>query len=102
MRKLLLSCGLAMYMCALVGFTDDQSSISGKVTPADGAETVWAISGTDSTKATINSGTFSLSVKPGIYKLIIDAKEPYRDVLLENLEVKAEQPIDVGEIVLQK
>jgi hypothetical protein len=34
--------------------------------------------------------------------VIVDAKDPYKDVTLENLEVKQDQPLDVGEIVLQK
>ena len=104
MKKRMLFCGiLAASVAGLVAFTAvAPSSITGKVTPADGAQMVWAISGTDSTKAGINSGAFTLEVKPGIYKVIVDAKAPYKDVLLENLDVKEGQPVDVGEIVLQK
>ena len=104
MKKSMLTCGIvAAAFAGLFAFTTmTQSSITGKVTPADGAETVWAISGTDSTKGVISSGAFTLEVKPGTYKLIVDAKDPYKDVTLENLEVKQGQPIDVGEIVLQK
>ena len=104
MNKSMLTCGIvAASFAGLFAFrTLTQSSITGKVAPADGAETVWAISGTDSTKGTISSGAFTLEVKPGTYKLIIDAKDPYKDVTLENLEVKQGQPVDVGEIVLQK
>jgi hypothetical protein len=79
-----------------------QTTISGKVTPADGAESVWAVSGTDSTKAGVTSGSFALQVKPGTYKLFVDAKNPYKDVSLDNLDVKEGQPLDVGEIVLQR
>lgn len=77
-----------------------QSGITGKVNPADGANSVWAIGGKDTVKGTINTGAFSLSVKTGTYRLLIDAKDPYKDVVLENLEVK-DQPLDVGEIILQ-
>jgi hypothetical protein len=73
----------------------------GKVTPQDGAESVWAI-GTDSTKGIITSGNFSIQVKPGTYKVFVDARDPFKDVSLENLEVRDGQPLDVGEIVLQK
>jgi hypothetical protein len=34
--------------------------------------------------------------------VIVDAKDPYKDVTLENLEVKQDQALDVGEIVLQQ
>ncbi len=94
---------VAAFFAGLVSFTTTtQTSITGKVAPAEGAETVWAISGPDSTKGMISSGAFALAVKPGVYKVIVDAKDPYKDVILENLEVKQDQPLDLGEIVLQK
>jgi hypothetical protein len=104
MKKCMLTCGIiAASVTGLFAFTTaTQTSITGKVVPGDGAETVWAVSATDSTKGTISSGTFTLDVKPGTYKVIVDAKEPYKDVTLENLEVKQDQPLNVGEIVLQK
>jgi len=102
MKKNILSYGIiAASVAGLFAFTSAQTGISGKVTPQDGAETVWAI-GTDSTKGTISSGNFSIQVKPGTYKVFVDAKDPYKDVTLENLEVREGQPLDVGEIVLQK
>jgi hypothetical protein len=48
------------------------------------------------------NGVFSLAAKPGLYKVVIDAIEPYKDAILENIEVKEGQTVDVGEIVLQK
>jgi hypothetical protein len=92
-------------MIAIAGFlsfTSPQSSITGKVTPAEGATTVWAVQGTDSVKATISAGAFAFQVRPGTYRLLVDARDPYKDVSLENLEVKEGQPLDVGEIVLQQ
>lgn len=104
MKKSMLTCGIiATAVAGLFAFKSvTQTAITGKVVPGDGAETVWAISATDSTKGTITSGNFALDVKPGIYKIIVDAKDPYKDVTLENLEVKQDQPLNVGEIVLQK
>ena len=103
MKKEMLTFGLAAVSFAgIMAFTKDQSFITGRVAPADGAEAVWAISGTDSTKGAISAGAFALKVKPGTYKIIVDGKDPYKDVILENLEVKQDQPIDVGEIILQK
>jgi hypothetical protein len=90
-------------VAGFLAFTKPQSAITGSVLPAEGAETIIAYSGTDSVRGVmLNTGSFSLSVKPGIYKLLVDAKSPYKDVLLENLEVKDERPLDVGQIVLQK
>jgi hypothetical protein len=79
-----------------------QSSITGRISPIDGAELIWAISATDSIKVAVASGSFSAQVKPGHFKLIVDAKNPYKDVLLDNLEVKENQVLDVGEIILQQ
>jgi hypothetical protein len=104
MKKRMLTLGVvAASVAGLFAFTTmTQTSITGKVTPAEGAETVWAISGTDSAKGTVTSGAFAIEVKPGTYKVIVDAKDPYKDVTLENLEVKQDQALDVGEIVLQQ
>jgi uncharacterized membrane protein len=104
MKKSMLTFGIfAASVAGLFAFSAaTQTAITGKVVPGDGAETVWAISATDSTKGTLSAGTFTLDVKPGTYKVIVDAKDPYKDVTLENLEVKQDQPLNVGEIVLQK
>ena len=77
-------------------------AIRGRIIPADGAETVWAISGKDSTRAVLVSGSFAIQVKPGLYQVIIDAKEPYKDISLENLEIGSDHELDLGEIILQQ
>jgi hypothetical protein len=105
MKKKLAGSGILLTLIGgLFAFsTFEQASITGKVSPGDGAQAIWAISATDSVKSTnISSGSFSLQAKPGTYKLIIDAKEPYKDVTLDNLELKQDQVLDVGEIVLQQ
>lgn len=79
-----------------------KSTIVGKINPPDAAESVWAISTTDSVKAGISTGQFALDVKPGTYKLVIDARDPYKDVLLENLQVAQDQTLDLGEIPLKQ
>lgn len=92
---------------AIVGLTSmkDLSSagISGKVTPVEGAEAVWAIQGTDSLKTMLSSeGTFNLEVAPGTWKLVVAAKAPYRNAEIKELVVTADNTIDVGEIALEK
>ena len=99
-KKLILSGIIATSLATAFAFRTVQPSITGKVSPADAAEAVWAINATDTAKGVISGGTFSLSVKPGTYKVIIDAREPRRDVVLDNVEVKG-QPVDVGEVVIQ-
>lgn len=91
----------AITIAGVFAFTTVQPSIVGKLTPAEGAESIWAISGNDSVKAVISAGAFSLPVKTGTYKLIVDAKAPYKDVIVETVDVK-DQPVDIGEIVLQQ
>ncbi len=76
--------------------------ITGRVSPMDGAESVWVFSTTDSLRTGLSSGQFYFDLKPGTYKLIVDAKDPYKDVLLDNLVVKSEEILDVGQIILKQ
>ncbi len=105
-KRLLLLLVILASVSMLVAFSSTsrsssiQSGIIGKVSPPDGAEIVWAIGTTDTTRGAVSSGGFSLQVKPGTYKLIVTAKAPFKDVVLENLEV-GNRPLDIGEIVLQ-
>jgi hypothetical protein len=79
------------------------SGISGKITPADGADAVWAIKEMDSVKTTISTeGAFNLEVKPGTWKLVVAAKTPYRNAEMKELVVTADKITDVGEIKLDK
>lgn len=78
------------------------TAITGRVNPVDGANSAWAIGGRDSSASNIVNGNFSFSVKPGIYKVIVDGIEPYKDAVLENISVKEGQTVDVGEIMLQR
>ena|ERR1044071_5268140 len=100
-RAIVYSAVLILTIVALAAFTGIQSSITGKIKPADGAESVLLISGKDTAKHAINSGSFAISVSPGIYKLIIDGKPPYQDITMENLEVKPGMTLDLGEIFLK-
>lgn len=78
-------------------------SIKGKITPADGASQVWALSATDTLKAIINQGSFEIqNANAGTYKVYIDAVEPYKDVIKEGIQVTEGGSADLGEISLQK
>lgn len=89
---------------ALFAFSKiETGSITGKVTPADAAAKVWAISGTDTLKASVDGGTFNITnVKPGTYKLIVEAMPPYKNMAKEGVTVNDGQSTDVGEIKLQQ
>jgi hypothetical protein len=79
------------------------SGISGKVTPVEGVEALWAIKGTDSLKTMLSiEGAFNLEVAPGTWKLFIAAKAPYRNAEIKELVVTADNTTDVGEIKLEK
>lgn len=79
-----------------------ESAITGKVIPPDGVVAVYAITRTDTLKATSAEGAFSISVKEGIYKIVIDAREPYKDAIIETVEAREGQNTDLGEIRLQQ
>src|SRR5688572_4077604 len=88
-------------VCVLHAFKAAQKSgISGRITPAESGQTVWAIQGSDSLSLVPTGGSFLIEAKPGLYKIIVDAKEPYKDVMLENIEVTNGKTTDVGEIKL--
>jgi len=78
-------------------------TVKGKVTPADGASMAWIISATDTLKAPIMGGTFEIpGVKAGTYKVIIEAKPPYRNTAKDGITVQDGQTSDVGEIKLSQ
>lgn len=78
-------------------------SIKGRVIPSDGASEVWAMSSTDTLKAQISQGAFEITdAKAGTYRLMIDAKEPFKDVVRDGIIVSEGGVIDLGEIQLEK
>lgn len=90
-----------MVVGALAFNTFDGGTISGKITPADGATEVWAISGADTLKSAITDGAFSIApAKAGSYTVIIDAKDPYKDATLNDVKVEDDKVTDLGEIKL--
>ena len=78
-------------------------SIRGSVSPADGASRVWAVSSSDTAAGNIQSGAFEIVVaKEGTYKVIVEAKPPYRNAAKDNVTVANGQSTDVGVINLEK
>lgn len=78
-------------------------SIKGTVAPADAAVRVWALSGTDTLKAPVDKGAFELSgAKAGTYRVIVEAKPPYKNAAKDGVTVTDGQPTDIGEIKLEQ
>jgi hypothetical protein len=104
MRKNLLTLGaLVLAICGVHAFSYfNQHGISGKIKPAEAAQYVWAIAGKDSTKTTPVQGSFLLSVKPGDYQIYVDAKDGYKDVVLDDVKVALGKNTDLGEILVEK
>lgn len=77
--------------------------IHGTISPADAAKKVWAIStsGTDSVSVVPSSGAFSLDVKPGTWKIIVQAAKPYKDAVISSIIVDEGKYTDAGEIKLK-
>lgn len=79
------------------------TTISGKITPADAADAVWAIQNNDTLKATVSSeGAFQVEVKPGTWKLVVSAKAPYKNAEVNQLVATEDKNTDAGEIKLEK
>jgi hypothetical protein len=96
--------GISIAAAGLLAFTGiDTGTIKGRVTPADGATRAWALSSTDTLRADIQAGTFEISnARPGTYRVIIEAKPPYKNTAKDNVHVADGQPTDVGEIKLSQ
>lgn len=95
---------LSIATAGLFAFKGVQTgSITGKVSPADGATRAWALSGTDTLKANIESGAFTISgLKAGTYRVIVEAKPPYKNAAKDGVTVTDGQPTDIGEIKLEQ
>jgi len=93
---------LSITLAGLFAFRNiDNGSIKGTINPADGATKVWALSTADTLKADVQSGSFEIiNAKAGTYRLIVEAKPPYRNTAKDNVVVADGQATNVGEIKL--
>lgn len=99
--------GLLAIVIAAAGLfafrTFQGGSIKGTITPPEAAGQVWAISATDTVKGAIQQGAFVIpNAKAGMYKVYIDATDPYKDFVKEGVQVSEGIPTDLGEIRLTK
>ncbi len=99
--------GMAVLVFAIAGLFAFRSllngTVKGTVSPADAATRAWIISATDTLKTPVTQGAFEIpDVKPGTYKVIIEAKPPYKNVAKDGITVTEGQTSDVGEIKLSQ
>lgn len=78
------------------------SGITGTVSPAEQVAAVLAIGGNDTIKTTMKDEHFVVAAGAGTYKLIIKAKAPYKDALLDNIIITEGKLLDVGAIQLKQ
>lgn len=94
---------ITLATAGLFAFKDNNyyGSITGTVMPADGATSVWALSSADTLKAPVESGSFQITkARPGTYRIIVEAKPPYKNTAKDNVAVTDGSPTNVGEIKL--
>ena len=71
--------------------------------PLDAGTRAWALSPTDTLRATIISGAYEIKdAKPGSYRVIIEAKPPYKNAARDSVRVIDGQTAEVGEIKLEQ
>jgi len=102
--KRLLLAAIVIAATGLFAFNSiTEGSIKGKVSPGDAAVRAWAESSSDTLNVPVQNGTFEIgNAKPGTYKIVIEAKPPYKNTAKDGVVVADGQPTDVGEIVLNK
>jgi len=76
--------------------------IKGKLYPAYWSNSVVAVNGKDSVKVKSENGYFGMRVKPGVWKVVVDAKEHAGNVVREKVEVNEGENINLGEIRLSE
>ena len=89
---------------ALFAFTNFKNgSIKGSVSPSASATSAYVVSGMDTMRTNIKNGGFEIGeVKPGTYKLVIEAIAPYKNFEKTGVVVNEKKDTDVGEITLQQ
>lgn len=85
---------------AFIPLSNYKSGLYGNVEPSDAAKKVWALSETDSVSTIPIAGKFSLEVKPGNWKIYIEANAPYKPASIESVLVQDGQYTDAGTVRL--
>ena len=98
-----LAASFAMVFTLFAFTTFKNGSIKGSVSPSASATAAYVVSGMDTMRTNIRNGGFEIGeVKPGTYKLVIEAIAPYKNFEKEGVVVNEKKATDVGEISLQQ
>ena len=92
--------GVIIAVVLISSFANDRSGIQGTIDPPEGAKRIWAVSGKDTVSIIPAPGSFIMDVKPGSWKLVVEAVLPYKNVERESILVVDGQITDVGLIKL--
>ncbi|HVM89852.1 MAG TPA: hypothetical protein VMT76_16820 [Puia sp.] len=76
------------------------NTISGKVNAPNALQFAWAIQDKDSVIVACPKGAFTLKVKPGVWRVLLHTKFPYKNQVIDNVVVNAGRSTDLGEIIL--
>ena len=99
----ILPASLVMAFVLFAFTTFKNGSIKGTVSPSAAATSAYVVSGMDTMRTNIRNGAFEIGeVKPGTYKLVIEAIAPYKNFEKEGVVVNEKKATDVGEITLQQ
>ena len=103
-KKITVLTAILAMVFALFAFTTlKNGSIKGAVSPSASATSAYVVSGMDTMRTNIRNGGFEIGeVKPGTYKLVIEAIAPYKNFEKEGVVVNEKKATNVGEITLQQ
>jgi hypothetical protein len=94
--------GIIIAVVLISSFAKDRSGIQGTIDPPEGAKRIWAVSGKDTVSIIPSPGSFIMDVKPGSWKLVVEAVLPYKNVERESILVIDGQITDIGLIKLSQ
>jgi len=92
--------GIIISVVLISSFANDRSGIQGTIDPPEGARKIWAVSGKDTVAIIPSPGSFIMDLKPGNWKLVVDAVLPYKNVERDGILVTDGQITDIGLIKL--
>ena len=92
--------GIMISVVLISSFAKDRSGIQGTIDPPEGARRIWAVSGKDTVSIIPSPGSFMMDVKPGSWKLVVEAVLPYKNAERESILVTDGQITDIGLIKL--
>jgi len=92
--------GFIVSVLLISTFSNDRSGIQGTIEPPEGARRIWAVSGKDTVSIIPAPGSFIMDVKPGSWKLVVEAVLPYKNAERDAILVIDGQITDVGLIKL--